>query len=23
VEPKGVKSEYFGENLDVITRNYL
>jgi len=23
VEPKGVKSEYFGEDLDVITRNYL
>jgi len=23
LEPKGVKSHYFGEDLDVITRNYL
>ena len=23
VEPIGVKSHYFGEDLDVITRNYL
>jgi len=23
LEPKGVKSHYFGEDLEVLTRNYL